>query len=118
MRIGEVSRGTGLPRDTIRYYEREGLIGSDDPPQTSNSYRDYSEATVERLIMITEARSVGFSVEDLRRLFAGLDGMVATPFDAEGFLDGKIEELRALIERSRRLIQMLRATKAALAGPN
>lgn len=114
MRIGELAARSALPRDTIRFYERQGLIASLPSADPRNSYRDYSAETLERLVMISEARSVGFSVDDLRHLFQGLDAMNEQPFDADAFLDEKIDALRAQVERSRRLIQILRAAKAAL----
>ncbi len=67
--------------------------------------------------MIAEAREAGFSVADLRRLFAGLDGMASGTFDAHDFIDAKISDLRALIERSRKLIATLQAAKRALLSP-
>jgi DNA-binding transcriptional MerR regulator len=115
LRIGELSRRTGLSRDTIRFYEREGLIASRASENASNSYRAYPEETLERLSMINQARAAGFSVADLRRLFQGLDGMAEASFDAEGFLDEKMTELRRLIAGTRRLIRLLAQTKAALA---
>jgi len=116
LRIGELSRRTGMARDTIRFYEREGLISSEMSVEPSNSYRRYDEALVDRLLMIAEARDAGFSVADLRRLFTGLDGMADGAFDAQDFMDKKIADLRALIARSKKLIAMLQAAKRALAS--
>ena len=115
VRIGEVSRRTGLSRDTIRFYERAGLIRSLESLDPNNSYRRYTEANLERLEMITQARAVGFSVADLKRLFDGLDGMATGEFDAEEFIDAKIAELRFLVARSKRLVTMLLAAKRAIA---
>lgn len=114
MRIGELARRTGLSRDTIRFYERQRLLKSFPSRQATNDYRVYSQDTVERLIMITEARSVGFTVADLRNLFRHLERMRRAPFDAEQFIDEKTTELRALIARSRRLLVLLNKAKAVL----
>ena len=100
MRIGELARRSGLSRDTIRFYERKGLLDSAPSRQKTNTYRDYPEESVERLEMITQARAVGFSVADLQKLTRHLNAMRTRAFDAEGFLDAKIAELRALIGRS------------------
>ncbi|MCO5059399.1 MAG: MerR family transcriptional regulator [Rhizobiaceae bacterium] len=118
MRIGELSRRTGLSRDTIRFYERNGLICSVLPDGGSNNYRDYPEIAVERLAMISEARDAGFTIKDLRRLLQHIEGAVDAPFEADPFLDEKIEELTRLIERSKRLLAILRQTKAAIRGPH
>ena len=89
VRIGELAARTGLTRDTIRYYERQGLLCSDAPVESTNDYRDYPEEAVERLQMIVEARGARFSVEDLQHLFAHLEGMRKREFDAERFIDEK-----------------------------
>lgn len=118
MRIGELSRRSGLSRDTIRFYERNGLLSSAPSATATNDYRDYSEQTVERLVMITEAREAGFSVDDLRQLFTHLEAGAEGAFDADPFLDRKIAEVTKLIERSTRLLAMLENAKKAIQGPH
>ena len=65
-RIGEVTAQTTLSRDTLRYYERLGLL--DHPPRTSGGFRMYGEATLERLRFIKRAQAVGFTLEEIREL--------------------------------------------------
>lgn len=67
MNIGEVSRRTGLPAKTIRYYEDIELVK---PSRTDNGYRVYSEDDVHNLAFLGSTRSLGFSVEDCRALLA------------------------------------------------
>jgi DNA-binding transcriptional MerR regulator len=117
MRIGELARRVRLPRDTIRFYEREGLIASEASVEATNDYRDYPEELVERLTMISEARSAGFSIADLQKLFRCLEALDADPESVERFLDDKMAELRTVIETSQRLLTTLRRTKRALGGP-
>lgn len=114
MRIGELVRRSGLSRDTIRFYEREGLIESLPSSSRANNYRDYPEELVERLRMITEARTVGFSIPDLQRLFHHLENLQGDPSAAERFLEEKAAELRSIITRSEGLLTMLEETRAAL----
>lgn len=114
MRIGELAKQTGLSRDTIRFYERKGLLDSDPSREPSNDYRNYPQGAIERLVMIRDARRAGFTVADLQSLFRHLDRAARSPFDAERFLDLKIQKLREGILRSRRLLKMLRQTKSAL----
>jgi DNA-binding transcriptional MerR regulator len=66
MKIGELSRATGTNVETIRYYERIGLLP--EPDRTGGNYRDYVPAHVERLSFIRHARGLGFDIADIRSL--------------------------------------------------
>ena len=65
MNIKEIEERSGLSRANIRYYEQEGLIA---PVRRENKYRDYSEEDLETLLRIALLRSLGFSLEEIRRL--------------------------------------------------
>ncbi len=65
MNIKEIEERSGLTRANIRYYEQEGLIA---PVRRENKYRDYSEEDLETLLRIALLRSLGFSLEEIRRL--------------------------------------------------
>lgn len=67
MNIGTVSKKSGLPAKTIRYYEDIGLIR---PDRRGNGYRDYSMDDVHRLRFLQRSRSLGFSVEECRQLLS------------------------------------------------
>ena len=62
MTIQEVEARTGLPRATVRYYEREGLLS---PQRLENGYRDYSEDNITTLLRIKLLRELGIALEDL-----------------------------------------------------
>jgi Cu(I)-responsive transcriptional regulator len=66
MNIGELARASQSNAETIRYYERIGLLPL--PPRTSGNYRDYSAADVSRLTFVRRARDLGFSIEQVRAL--------------------------------------------------
>lgn len=65
MNIKEIEERSGLTRANIRYYEQEGLLA---PARRENKYRDYSEEDLETLLRIALLRSLGFSLEEIRRL--------------------------------------------------
>ena len=67
MNIGEVSRQTGLPPKTIRYYEDIGLVK---PLRDANGYRAFRESEMHKLAFLGRARTLGFSIEDCRNLLA------------------------------------------------
>lgn len=66
MQIGEVSRLTGTNVETVRYYERIGLLPR--PKRTDGNYRDYAATDVERLRFVRHARGLGFEIADIRSL--------------------------------------------------
>jgi Cu(I)-responsive transcriptional regulator len=66
MNIGELARAADTKAETIRYYERIGLLPP--PPRTAGNYRDYSAGHVRRLTFTGRARDLGFSIEQIRAL--------------------------------------------------
>lgn len=66
--IGELARATGTKVETVRYYERIGLLSA--PPRTDGNYRSYGVAALALLSFIRRARGLGFSVEQVRALLA------------------------------------------------
>jgi DNA-binding transcriptional MerR regulator len=64
MLIAEVERLSGLSRDTVRYYERIGLLAP--PPRASNGYRVYAAHTLVVLSFIRSAQQIGFSLDQVR----------------------------------------------------
>jgi MerR family copper efflux transcriptional regulator len=66
--IGAVAKRAGVAIDTIRYYEREGLLP--EPTRRPSGYRSYGEGTVERLRFIRRAKTLGFTLEEIRGLLA------------------------------------------------
>ena len=67
MNIGSAANRSGLPAKTIRYYEDIGLIH---PDRKTNGYRDYSDSHLHILRFLARARSLGFTIEECRRLLS------------------------------------------------
>jgi MerR family mercuric resistance operon transcriptional regulator len=68
MKIGEVAELGGVNLQTIRYYEREGLLPK--PPRLSSGYRTYPERTVQRVRFIKRAQELGFTLAEVRELLS------------------------------------------------
>jgi len=66
MKIGQLGKATGTNVETIRYYERIGLLPK--AGRTGGNYRDYAEPDVQRLTFIRHARGLGFEIADIRSL--------------------------------------------------
>jgi Cu(I)-responsive transcriptional regulator len=99
--IGEMGKATNTKIETIRYYERIGLLPK--PARTSSNYRDYGQAELGRLSFIRRSRDLGFSLDQVRALLglsddkscdcAGID-RIANQHLVE--VDRKIADLQAL----------------------
>ncbi len=72
MLIHELAQQTGVVAKTIRYYESIGLMPR--PQRAANLYRQYTAADVERLRFIASARSLGFTLDNIREILAARDG--------------------------------------------
>ena len=68
LRIGELARQTGCNIETIRYYERVGLLPH--PPRSAGRYRLYETEDVRRLAFVRRARELGFTLDEVRTLLA------------------------------------------------
>ena len=68
MNIGQLSRRTGVPIDTVRYYEKQQLLPP--PTRTASGYRHYEADDVLRLTFIRRAKTLGFTLEEIRDLLA------------------------------------------------
>lgn len=66
--IGGLAKRAGVAIDTIRYYEREGLLP--EPSRRPSGYRSYGEGTLARLRFIRRAKTLGFTLEEIRDLLA------------------------------------------------
>lgn len=71
MQISELSRQSGVPAKTIRYYESVGLLPV--PARADNNYGHYDQTVLERLRFIASARSLGFALADIGALLAARD---------------------------------------------
>ena len=101
MKIGELARVLGVPIETIRYYEREGLLPI--PARSEGNYRLYSEVHRERLSFIRHCRSLDMALDEVRQLLRFKDapdapcGAVNALLDAHiGHVTDRIAELRRL----------------------
>ena len=72
MRISDAAAASGCHLETIRYYERVGLLPS--PERTASGYRAYTPSDIDRLRFIARGRDLGFSLEEIRSLLQLSDG--------------------------------------------
>jgi len=63
---GQLAEATDINKQTLRYYEREGLIP--DPPRSENGYRHYPQDSIKRIFFIKQAQGLGFSLKEIKEL--------------------------------------------------
>ena len=66
LRIGEVAKNSHVGVETVRFYEREGLISM--PKRSVSGYRQYSESVIKQIQFIQHAKTLGFSLKEIREL--------------------------------------------------
>ncbi len=118
MHIGALARLTGTPIETIRYYEREGLLPA--PPRTESNYRVYGQAHAERLSFVRHCRSLDMTLDEIRVLLQFKDspsdncGAVNTLLDEHiGHVAQRIHELRHLEQQLQHLRQQCQQAQDA-----
>jgi len=97
MSAGEVAALTGVSKDTLRHYERQGLLSP--PPRSGGGYRLYSAEHVERVLLIRKALGIGFSLDEVNGFLAIRDSGGAPCRQVRGLLSQKLDELdRRILE--------------------
>jgi DNA-binding transcriptional MerR regulator len=109
MLIREVAALVGVSTDTVRYYEREGLLDERHVTRAPNGYRTYGDAAVERLRLLLQARATGMTIADTRTLAAAFDDGTLT-------VGRQLEFLRDKLARLDRQAREINATRRALAA--
>lgn len=95
MRIGELAKATGTKTETIRYYEREGILPAAD--RTESNYRDYSIDHLAALAFVRRARELGFSMAQVRQLLALSDHDDKPCEDVDQLLQQQLGEIERKI---------------------
>lgn len=93
MRIGELAAATGVDPETIRYYEREGLLAP--PGRQANGYRSYGKPQLERLSFIRHCRALDMPLADIRRLLGFLEACGNDCGDVDQLIERQLSRVRA-----------------------
>jgi MerR family mercuric resistance operon transcriptional regulator len=103
--IGKLSKITGVHIETIRYYEKIGLLSS--PPRSEGGHRLYSKKHLDRLIFLRRSRELGFSIEEIRILLDLLDEGDYTCRDIKALTVQHLQDIRQKISDLRKLEKAL-----------
>jgi MerR family transcriptional regulator, mercuric resistance operon regulatory protein len=96
MRIGEVASRAGVNIETLRYYERRGLLP--EPDREASGYRRYQDESVRVVRFIKRAQELGFSLADIEELLRLADGGPASCREVRELAAAKIAEVERRIE--------------------
>jgi MerR family copper efflux transcriptional regulator len=110
MRIGELAKRAGVNIQTVRYYERRGLLH--DPRRRSAGYREYTDATLERLRFIKRAQELGFTLTEIGELLA----LRLNPGTTAAAVKQRAKEKIVEIEGKLRDLERIRHALTHLAG--
>lgn len=111
--IGGLSKSTGTNIETIRYYERVGLLPA--PARSSGGYRLYGIDHFKRLTFIRRARTLGFSIGEVQTLLRLADERKRPCAEVRVVAEAHLKDVRAKIADLRRMERVLKATVARCA---
>ena len=112
--IGALAKATGSKVETIRYYERIGLLA--EPARSRGGHRHYGDEALKRLNFIRRARRLGFGLDAVRALLAMADGEEQNCAKAEIVATAHLDDVRAKIADLERMELVLAAMVADCAG--
>lgn len=112
--IGDIAKRAGVHVETLRYYERRGLVA--EPPRTPSNYRAYPAATVRRVRFIKRAQELGFSLDEIAELLSLRAAPKARCRDVRHRAETKLEDIDRKLRDLRRMKKALSALVAQCTG--
>jgi DNA-binding transcriptional MerR regulator len=107
MKISDLSRATGVEVETIRYYEKAGLLPA--PAREANGYRSYGQSHLERLAFVRHCRALDMPLADVKRLLDFVGGARDERGDIDALIEGQLLRVRARLNSLQALEQQLTA---------
>jgi MerR family mercuric resistance operon transcriptional regulator len=102
----ELARRTGCNLETVRYYEKVGLLP--EPPRTTSGYRSYDTSHERRLRFVLRARELGFSLDEIRELLRLVDERDQQCAEARAIAAAHLDDVRARMTDLRRMERVLK----------
>ena len=108
LKIGEVSLASGIGIEALRFYERSGILGK--PARTASGYRLYDADVLDRLAFIKKAQTLGFSLDEIRRIIAESKTGECPCEEVREIVRRRLQELDERLREMRRYRKELAAT--------
>jgi MerR family transcriptional regulator, copper efflux regulator len=112
--IGLVARRAGVGVETVRFYERRGLI--EEPPRRLSGYREYDGEVVSRLGFIRRAKDLGFTLKEIKELLSLRRDPSTPAADVKRRAEAKIADIQARIRTLQRMKKALEKLTSACCG--
>lgn len=112
--IGQVARQAGVGVETVRFYERQGLLN--EPPRRESGYRQYSDDVVARLRFIRRAKDLGFSLKEIKELLALRVDPTTTCAEVRSKAEAKLVDVEEKIQALQRIKKALRKLTTLCTG--
>ena len=112
--IGTVARRAGVGVETVRFYERQGLI--EEPPRRLSGYREYDDEVVARLGFIRRAKDLGFTLKEIKELLSLRRDPAAPAADVKRRAQAKIADIESKIGALRKMKKALEELTSACRG--
>ena len=112
--IGQVAKRAGIGVETVRFYEREGLLA--EPERRPSGYRQFDEGIVARLRFIRRAKGLGFTLNEIKELLSLKIDPSTTCADVKKRAEAKIADIDAKLDSLRRMMQALVKLTQACGG--
>jgi MerR family mercuric resistance operon transcriptional regulator len=106
LRRAELAQRTGCNLETVRYYEKVGLLP--EPPRTASGHRTYNATHERRLRFVLRARELGFSLDEVRQLLRLVDELEQPCAEARAVAAAHLDDVQAKIADLRRMERVLK----------
>ena len=114
LKIGQVAKLAGISVETVRFYERQGLL--ENPPRKESGYRQYPPEAVLRISFIKKAKEVGFSLKEIKELLSLRLDSTTICADVRSLAEAKICDIEQKIQALQKMKQALADLTAACNG--
>ena len=112
--IGQVARRAAIGVETVRFYDRQGLIA--EPDRRASGYRQYGEEVVDRLRFVREAKELGFTLNEIKELLSLKLDPSSSCAEVKGRAEAKVADIEQKIQTLQRMKWALAKVTTACSG--
>jgi DNA-binding transcriptional MerR regulator len=107
MKIGILADKTGVSKDTIRLYDKMGILGNVTQPYEYNNYREYGEENVYRVLLVKQMKTIGLTLKECSSMINALVDGELSPEERVVFIQNKVTEVQQKIKQLKQIKSFL-----------